>query len=124
MIWYVLMGFFAAFGVLCAGWILFGLYLPGTVRCTVVARCPKGKEIAMIRRFCRFWDLGLTRATLVVLDSCLSQSQQMLICKQYPMIRFYSRGRGTADRERGRVPNEQRTGDSPGNHRSGGVSEL
>ena len=124
MFWYVLMGFLAAFGALCAGWIVFGLLLPGTVRCEAVVTCPKGREIAMIRRYCRLWELGLTRSGLIVLDTGLNRRQQRLICQKYPMIRFYTREAWLAEAERGRAPIEQRTGDPSGNHRGGGLSKL
>lgn len=94
MFWYVLFGFLAAFGLLCAIWVLFGLILPVKVKCDVAVVCREGSEIAVIRRFCRLRELGLTRSNLTVLDSKLSVRQQLVIQKRYPYIRFCTRENG------------------------------
>ena len=94
MFWYVLFGFLAAFGLLCATWVLFGLILPRKVNCDVAVVCCKGSEIAVIRRFCRLRELGLTKSSLTVLGSNLTQCQQEIIRKRYPYIRFCDRETG------------------------------
>lgn len=124
MFWHFLMGFLAAFGALCAIWVLFGLVIPGSVRCHVAVCCPKGREIAVIRRFCRLRELGLIHSELTVLDSGLNRKQQHYIHKKYPFITFRSREGRLTGQGRGRASDDAGTGDLAGNHRCGGLSEL
>lgn len=124
MFWYVLLGFLAAFGALCALWVLFGVFLPGSVPCEAAVHCPKGREIAVIRRFCRLRELGLTRSDLAVLDSGLNPRQQRYIQRKYPYIKFCTREAWLAGQRRERAPIEPGTGDFTGHHRSGGLPEL
>ncbi len=88
MFWYVLLGFLSAFGALCALWAVFGPLLPGSVRCHSWIQCPSNREIAVIRRFCLFHELGLTRSDLTVLHSSLHPKQQQMIRMRYPYIYF------------------------------------
>lgn len=124
MFWYVLLGFLAAFGLLCALWVLLGLILPGAYPCEAAVLCPRGREIAVIRRFCRLRELGLTRSSLTVLDSGLTLRQQHYIRKRYPYIQFCARQAWQTGQ--GRVCAEHGTGngDPAGHHRSGGIPEL
>ena len=123
MLLHVLLGFLAAFGALCALWTLFGLLLPGRVRCQTAVRCPKGMEIAVIRRFCCLRELGLTRADLTVLDSGLNRRQQHYIQARYPYIQFCTR-QAWLDRQGKERASIAGTGDFAGHHRGGGISEL
>ncbi len=120
----VLLGFFGAFGVLCALWAIFGVWLPGSSRCSAAVQCPKGKEIAIIARFCRLRELGLTRADLIVLDTHLNSRQQRYIRSRYPYITFCTRQAFLAGQGREQASIEPGTGDFAGHHRGGGVSEL
>lgn len=121
MFWYVVFGFLAAFGLLCALWVLFGLILPCKIQCDAVVICPAGKEIALIRRFCRLRELGLTHSTLTVVGSELNVRQQRYIQKRYPYIRFCAhqcaQGRECVSFGTG-------NGDPAGHHHCGGVPEL
>lgn len=123
MFWYVLMGFLAAFGALCALWVLFGLLFHAPIRCHLAVTCPKNGEITVIRRFCRFRELGMIHSDLTVLNSELNARQQHAIRKKFPYIRFMNRQSWLseyAEEDASRAG----TGDLTGNHRSGGVSEL
>ena len=88
MFWYVIFGFFAAFGVLCASWTLLGLLLPVREGCRMTLQCPPQQELAALRRFCWLHEMGLLRAHLTVLDSSLSDRQKCMIVKKYPYIEF------------------------------------
>ncbi len=123
MFLYILLGFFAAFGLLSALWTIFGLLLPGSTRCSAAVLCPKGREIAVIRRFCRLRELGLTRADLTVLDTHLNKKQQRCIQTKYPYITFSTR-RDYLAGQGGEPSIEPGTGDFAGHHCCGGVPEL
>lgn len=88
MIWYVILGFFSAFGVLCAFWTVFGLLLPGSVSCDLTLRCVPGRELAVLRRLCWLREMGLLRLRLTVTDSKLNRQQKNMITEKYPYIRF------------------------------------
>lgn len=123
MLFHILLGFLAAFGALCALWVAFGLLLPGSVRCQTAIQCPKGKEIAIIRRFCCLRELGLIRADLTVLDSGLNRGQQHYIQRKYPYIHFSNRQAWLA-RQGKEYASIAGTGDFAGHHRGGGISKL
>lgn len=91
MFWYVMFGFFAAFGVFCALWALFGQLLPATTGCQVYVICPKEKEIPVLRRFCWLRELGMTRCELTVINSTLNRAQRDYIRNRYPYIHFMTR---------------------------------
>ena len=88
MFWYVVFGFLAAFGLLCALWVAFGLLLPARVKCHAAVVCSAGSEIWVIRRFCRLRELGLTKSDLTILDCGLTARQRRVIQKRYPFIHF------------------------------------
>lgn len=88
MIWYVIFGFFAAFGVLCASWTVLGMLLPVKEGCRMTLRCPPQQELAALRRFCWLHEMGLLRAHLTVLDSSLTDRQKRMIAKKHPYIEF------------------------------------
>ena len=85
---YVIFGFFAAFGVLCACWTMLGLLLPMKESCCLTLKCAPQQELAAIRRFCWLCEMGLLRAHLRVIDSNLSEKQKRMIEKKYPYIEF------------------------------------
>lgn len=88
LIGFVIMGFFAAFGVLCALWAVFGAVIFRKVPCQLTLRCTDGRELTLLRRLCWLREMGLLQFRLTVLDSSLSQSQQKLITKKFPYIDF------------------------------------
>ena len=90
MFWYVLLGFLAAFGMLCIIWVLCGSFLPCCVPCEAAILPAYGKELSQIRRFCWLRELGLVHGRLAVLDSRLSSKQQKMITERFSYIRFVS----------------------------------
>lgn len=124
MFWYVLFGFFAAFGVLCALWALFGQFLPASGRCEVAVRCQKRKEIPILRRFCWLREMGLLGCDLTVLDSELNPVQQHYIRQRYPYIHFSTRQEWLAGKRKECVAYATGNGDPAGHHCRSGVSEL
>ncbi len=90
MFWYVFLGFFAAFGVLCAFWTLLGLILPVKSVCRMTMQCPPEQEIAALRRFCWLHEMGLLRMQLTVIDSHLTLRQKRMIAERFPYIEFQS----------------------------------
>lgn len=85
MIWYVIFGVFAAFGVLCALWVSFGGLL---TRVGTVAILCDGSEVALVRRYYWLRELGLTKCRLVLLDSQLPQQRQQRIREKCRDIEF------------------------------------
>ena len=124
MVWCVILGFLAAFGLLCALWVLFGLILPCKTNCQTAVVCCDGQALAVIRRFCRMRQMGLTRSELTVLDSALTNHQQQLIQKRYPYIRFCTRQAWLSGEDRECLRFGSGDGDPAGYHRCGGVPEL
>lgn len=90
MFLYVLVGFFAAFGVLCASWTLLGLFFPVKSACCMTMQCPPEQEIAALRRFCWLHEMGLLRMHLTVVGSHLTQQQKHMITDRFPYIKFQS----------------------------------
>lgn len=88
MFWFVIFGFFAAFGVLCALWSVLGLFIPVRSSCCVTLRCCPEEELATLQRFCWLNEMGFLRIRLLVSDSNLNQRQQKAIAKRYPYIEF------------------------------------
>ncbi len=86
---FVILGMLAAFGALCAAWMLFGFLLPGAKGGVLVCLC-KGREEAVIRRYLWLYGAGFLTCPLVLLDSRLPEKQQTQITEKYPNIQFYS----------------------------------
>lgn len=87
MIWYVIIGFFAAVGVLALVWLFAGLFLP-TGKRMVAVYCPRGTEISLLRRYRWLRELGLVRCTIVLLDSPLSEEAQNNLAQHFPGVSF------------------------------------
>ncbi len=85
MLWYVCMGVLAAFGLLCAIWVILGLFLP---RAGTVAILCDGTEKTLVRRY--FWlrELGLIRCRLILLDSRLPAAFRQQIMEKCKDIEF------------------------------------
>lgn len=88
MIWYVMIGVFAAFGVLCALWVLLGVFLPGSRGCAAAVLCPPEQEEILLRRYLWLRELGLTRCRLILLDSHLPEEKQQRIMEKYRDVEF------------------------------------
>ncbi len=66
MIWDVLMGLFAAFGVFCALWAVLGGWLTGGEKYTLVVHCLPGQVPGACRR-CRYLrQIGLARGKWIL----------------------------------------------------------
>ena len=88
MLWYVIIGFFAAVGLLFFLWLGRGLFLTGPTRETVAWICPCGKETVLLRRYRWMRDLGLTRCRIVLIGSDLPVEEQRKIMESFPGVRF------------------------------------
>lgn len=124
MLLYVIFGFLAAFGLLSAVLVLWGLCFRAKNQCAAAVICPKGREIAVIRRFCHLRQFGLTGASLTVLDTALTLRQQRQIQSRYPYIYFSTRQAWQTGQGRACIDHANRNGDPAGHHRCGGVPEL
>lgn len=124
MFWYVFFGFFAAFGVLCALWVLFGQCLPASSGCQAAVCCPKEKVIPVLRRFCWLRELGLTRCELTVIDSGLNSAQQIYIRQRYPYIHFTTRQAWMSDAREECIDFATGNGDPARHHCRSDISEL
>ena len=83
MAMWILVGMLAAFGALCALWVLFGFLLPvqhGTV--TVCLCCGQGQEEHLIRRHRWLRDMGLTHSPLILLDGGLTEQERERLTRQ------------------------------------------
>lgn len=76
MIWYVLIGLFAAYGLFVSLWILFGAWLTGYQGGTVVVHCPEGQVEKVVRRYRFFRQLGLVRSRLVLVTEQAQSVQE------------------------------------------------
>ncbi len=105
MIWYVIFGVFAAFGALCALWVFFGVFLPGSRGCTAVVLCKPGQEEAVLRRYHWLRELGLARCRLILLDSHLPPEKQQFIMEKYRGVEFttLAQWRTGEEQERGEI---------------------
>lgn len=65
----IVLAVLAAFGVLCALWVLFGLLLPRQSGMAAVLLChgDPGEE-PLVRRYLWLYDLGLLRFPLILVD--------------------------------------------------------
>lgn len=73
---YFVLGTFAAFGVLCAVWVVFGWMLPGS--CGVLRYCPGKAEDAMnfAERYLWMKRVGLIHCALVIADAELDETEK------------------------------------------------
>ena len=86
--WYVILAFLAAFGALCALWVLLGGWLTGCRGGEIILCCARGTEVAVLRRYRWLRGMGLVRSRLILLDNGLPTSlRQELECRN-PEIEF------------------------------------
>ncbi len=86
---FVIIGVLAAFGTLCALWVLFGFLLPRPRGCRLVYFCD-GREESVLRRY--FWlrDLGFLRCPLVLIGSGLADTRRQQIALKCRSVYFYT----------------------------------
>lgn len=103
MLGYAVIGMLAAFGMLCALWVLLGVFLPGSSKTVTYCLCSKEDAIYIRRRWRWLKDLGLIRGRIVIL--CDKQRTLEHIKQELEHI-------------------DPGTTDPTGHHRRGGVPEL
>lgn len=85
MIWYVILGLLAAFGLFCAMWAAFGFFLPGSEKCTLVVLCHPRQEPALLRRLLWLRGLGLLRCGIRIsgrgLTACQRRNIRQTVCE-------------------------------------------
>ncbi len=67
LIWQLLLSFFAAFGVFCVGWVLFGWLLPVCREGWILCPGRPGK-LAFVQIYLWLRGMGMVRCPLVLLD--------------------------------------------------------
>ena len=76
MLWIILI-ILAAFGLLCAVWALFGVFLPGQRGAVMVCVCRGAAEEEQILRHCAWLrDLGLFRGPLLLVDAGMTPDER------------------------------------------------
>lgn len=120
MVLYVLFGVLAAFGLACAMWAALGLWLSGAKGWIAVCFDP-----AAIRRCCWLRAWGFLRGPIWAVTDGFTRQEQERILRMYPEVEL----RGLEELAFG-LEQERKyfagtgNGDHPGDHRSGGLSEL
>lgn len=102
MIKFVILGVFAAFGVLCALWVLYGAFLPRFKGGAMVFYSKPDTEEAVLRRYGWLRDLGFVKCPLILLDSHTTAQQQERIRRKYHNVEFYTLAEWTAKLDEGR----------------------
>lgn len=70
MLLWIILTVLAAFGLLCAGWALFGVFLRGQRGAAMVCICRGAEQEEQILRHCAWLrDLGLFRGPLLLVDA-------------------------------------------------------
>lgn len=69
MLWYMIIGFLAAFGALCALWVTLGAWLTEPAMGHIVIRPAPGREEAAVRRYTWLRNLGLVKGRLTVVTA-------------------------------------------------------
>ena len=85
---YVILGFLAAFGALCALWVLLGGWLTGCRGGDLIIRCTKGTEVAVLRRYRWLQGMGLVHSKLIVLDNGLPPLLRQELERRNPDVEF------------------------------------
>ena len=67
MLGYAVIGMLAAFGTLCALWVMLGIFLPGSRTTVTYCLCAEEDAIYIRRRWRWLQDLGLVRGRIVIL---------------------------------------------------------
>lgn len=119
MLGYVIVGMLAAFGALCAGWLVYGMLLPRSGGRLLVM----GENAPELLRRC-VWlrEMGLLEDCLAVLDTDLGAGERAW--QESRNIEIWSAVELVARLEMGAKEHGAGTGDPPGSHQCGGISEL
>lgn len=90
MFWYVIIGFLAAFGVLCALWVVLGSWLTNAAPCRIVLFPAPGREGVAARRFLWLRELGLIKGRLTLVCDAepahLPSGVECLTWEQYVQV--------------------------------------
>jgi hypothetical protein len=77
---YVILSLFAAYGVLCALWSLFGFLLPGRRGACTVCLCTDGSsEATVVDRHRWLSGMGFAQGPLILVDCGLSPERQCFL---------------------------------------------
>ena len=111
----ILLGALAAFGTLCALWLVLGTMLPGD-RAGLMIYCWRSSAAGrgFVLRWRAQWELGLLRGQLVVIDLGLTEEDRLFLARWGRNVEIWE-----TETEYGK-----RIGNHPGRHRRGGISEL
>ena len=109
----VILGMLAAFGALCAVWLLAGVRLPGAGE-GVMVYCWRGSTAGrgFALRWRLQWELGLLRGRLAVVDRGLTEEDRRFLARWGRNVEIWERDDGEG------------IGDHTGRHRRCGISEL
>ena len=111
----ILLGALAAFGTLCALWLVLGTMLPGD-RAGLMIYCWQSSAAGrgFVLRWRAQWELGLLRGRLAVIDLGLTKEDRLFLARWGRNVEIW-------DME---IEYGKRIGNHPGRHRRGGISEL
>lgn len=84
----VILGVFAAVGVLFVLWMLLGYFLPGHRQSTVAIQCRDRDVPAVLRRYRWLHELGLVGSSLVILDCTLCEETRQRLVQTYVGVAF------------------------------------
>lgn len=90
MAWIVLLTMLAAWGVFCAGWLLWGWLLQTDTIQEPVFLCGVPDFELSIRRCRWLCDSGLLKGRLIVNSDGLSDQMQAILLQKYPGLEFCS----------------------------------
>ncbi len=90
MAWMILTTALAAWGIFCAGWLIWGWLLQSESKQEPVLLCyAPDRELSICR--CRWLqDLGLLNGKLIVISDGLSPQVQEILLRKYPNLEFCS----------------------------------
>ena len=111
----ILLGALAAFGALCALWLVLGNLLPGDRAGLMIYRWRESAAgRGFVLRWRAQWELGLLQGRLAVIDLGLTEEDRLFLARWGRNVEIWE-----TETEYGK-----RIGNHPGRHRRGGISEL
>lgn len=116
---YVIIGALAAFGLLCAVWLVYGLCCGSSSGRILLLECG---DFGVIRRCLWLREMGLLRCPLAVWEPELSMAEEIWL--EHHGIEIWKPSRLGEVWETGAKEHGAGAGDTPGRHQCGGVSEL
>lgn len=97
----ILLGTLAAFGALCALWLLVGMCLPGDREGLMLYHWhSSGPGRGFLIRWRLQWDLGLLRGRLVVIDLGLTEEDRVFLLRWGRNVEIWEREREDGERIR------------------------